>query len=685
MASSPVANWMFVPLTPPTKQKLGVETCALVAVVCGIVFGAVGLSHHLRGYGWLAHPHALQFKGCDNPTCRSYSAMLARSLSKTDSPCWNFYRFVCKGYANTSGSVLADHMRHFADRVIRTLVTVVVPASGQSPFEKAAKYYQSCIGAPTQQGNGQFLEFRRIMRDAGVMWPSMSERPDFLFSLAQMNAALNVRSFLNIATSAGDIDNITTVNLTRTSLLAFLRARRVQAGAAYFNYYAAFRAFFVLYDDNVTEPVEYAEFLQTENYVFLRLIHVRHVLRDQYASLGALLNLTPSIPPHRWSEAFRRVRTDPPDRAFRIRLIDVAFLRAVSDLLSEIGEGRLHFYVGWMVAQQLAPFMSQNLAIQFHGSLEEANHYRPMFCLSLTERVMGLAVYSRYETEVFDEQTREMVDEIINHLFISMMQSITNDSLTDHRNKTVDVFQFDDLIKDDVNRMKDEASLTSLFSGFDDMTSSFAENWRKSERARRNMSPKSRLKVASAIISTLNSPGSYHSLAESNTKLQPYSTMLPLFDHRVARSVNYAALGSFIAVGMFRFFSESLSLDTNLHRGTKHRNVSRCYSRLGPNPTRTLAYQRAVSLTFLWKAFGVKSAKSTTAGLRRGPARAVSDYTNEELFYLAFCYPFCMGRPSLAVEHSCNEPLRHSQHFPRVFGCHNSSNMNPRFKCGVGY
>ncbi|KAG0421963.1 hypothetical protein HPB47_002177 [Ixodes persulcatus] len=674
---------MFLPVTPPANHTVGVGTCCLITIVWTIIFGTIGLSLLMRGLSnRRASSYASRHKHCDSIACRSYAEMLSSSLSKTYNPCGNFYRFVCKGYANSSRSVFANHKRDFVARVARTLAIVVVPTTGQSAFEKAARYYQSCVAALVESGHGQFLEFRRIMRDAGVVWPSMPEKPDFLSSVAEMIVVLNVQTILHMESS--DVDKTYTINVKKSGWLLGLRNRRriIENGAKYSDYYNSFRALYASYDANATEPVDFELFLETENCVFSRLLRDRSERGMMYGSAEMLLNVTPTISPHRWSEAFRRVRMHPSDTPLRVRVHDVAFLRAVSDLVEEIGEWRLHFYVDWAVVQYLAPFMSKSLATIFDGRERIATERTPLRCLYRTEEVMGLTMYAKYVVDEFDEGTRKDLDVLINVIFVSMMRSMREASLKFRGLNIADVRQFASILMSDVNLLRDRTRFDSFFSDFDDMTSSFVDNWRRSERARRVMSPKSRLQIRSSFINTIAVSTNHSSAEEHHAALRLYTSMLPLFDRQALKSVNYGGLGSFIAVAMFRYyFNRSLPSGSELHGTQKAKNLARCYSRLGPEPTETLAYERALTINFLWKAFLLGPSHRPV----EKPLPGLEMYTDKQLFFMASCYPFCTGRLSREAEDSCNEPLRNSRYFPEVFRCRDTSYMNPRLKCSTLY
>ncbi|XP_037515675.1 endothelin-converting enzyme 1 [Rhipicephalus sanguineus] len=372
-----------------------------------------------------------------------------------------------------------------------------------------------------------------------------------------------------------------------------------------------------------------------------------------------------------------------------ITVWDVQYLRALDDLLLAVGEQRLHFYYGWTVVQALARFMSYGLAVLSYGSAKSARDQSSSHCLRLTETTMGLVVYQRYAAKNFRQDMRVELHEIVNVVYSALLNNLQMIPELEVRDTSMDLRQLERTLFPRLEFLDNRDRLDRLLAEVPSMArGSFARNWLELQRALHRMSSDVRKVTSSWYLSSIAGANGY-SIHKTGNKgelgLAPYLTLLPLYDSNVVDSVKYGGLGSLIAEATFQFFVEHLPEQSGFHSLLEQR--TRCYESAGTlrglqgDPVKRAAFNRAVAQSFLWHAF--------RSPLRRRDynwrMHGLESFTEQQLFFMASCFPLCTGYQSGVAELTCNEPLRHSRNFPGAFRCPGGAPMNPRLKCSVFY
>ncbi|KAH8023905.1 hypothetical protein HPB51_019142 [Rhipicephalus microplus] len=713
-------DWLYQPpnrikLSPPSlperlkRDSRAAAVAALLALavaVCVVSAVAVPITRRVR--------RAAQLVGlCETTACTSYARMVAQSTSGSVNPCHNFYRFVCEGYANSSRSVFRDHMDTFTNLVARSLRTAIAPESAQSAFEKAAVFYQSCV-AVVAEGVSQFDQFRAIMTDAGILWPQVSKRPNIMASMLKMAIALNVYT---LAFFVAEYDRGTCfIQIWKGDVLEHLKRRRqeLESHDKYEVYYDSFIQVFEGYDGNASmggsllnaatsgsTSTRWEYFLQIENVAFHYLTGRKAAVKTVFNDVGKLNHVSPSISPKRWADLFGQMMFAPLNKSEnlsfaslpcsqQITVWDAQYLRALDDLLLAIGEQRLHFYYGWTVVQALARFMSYGLAVLSYGSKKSVRYQSSLHCLRLTETTVGVVMYQRYAAENFRQDIRVELHEIVNVVYSALLSNLQVIPELDMRDTSINLRQLERTLLPRLEFLDNKDRLDRLFTDVPSMArGSFASNWLELQRGLRRMSSDVRRAISSWYLSSIVGGANGYSIHKAGSKgelgLAPYLTLLPLYDSNVVDSVKYGGLGSLIAEATFQFFVDHLPEQSSFHSLLDQR--SHCYETAGTlrglhgDPVKRAAFNRAIAQSFLWYAF--------RSPLRRRDynwrLHGLASFTEQQLFFMASCFPLCAGYQSGVAELTCNEPLRHSRHFPGAFRCPGGAPMNPRLKCSVFY
>ncbi|KAL3202768.1 hypothetical protein MRX96_001147 [Rhipicephalus microplus] len=326
------------------------------------------------------------------------------------------------------------------------------------------------------------------------------------------------------------------------------------------------------------------------------------------------------------------------------------------------------------------------LAVLSYGSKKSARYQSSLHCLRLTETTVGVVMYQRYAAENFRQDIRVELHEIVNVVYSALLSNLQVIPELDMRDTSINLRQLERTLLPRLEFLDNKDRLDRLFTDVPSMArSSFARNWLELQRGLRRMSSDVRRAISSWYLSSivggsqwlLDPQGWQQGRAWTRTLLDPAAT--------VVDSVKYGGLGSLIAEATFQFFVDHLPEQSSFHSLLDQR--SHCYETAGTlrglhgDPVKRAAFNRAIAQSFLWYAF--------RSPLRRRDynwrLHGLASFTEQQLFFMASCFPLCAGYQSGVAELTCNEPLRHSRHFPGAFRCPGGAPMNPRLKCSVFY
>ncbi|KAL3250024.1 hypothetical protein MRX96_055637 [Rhipicephalus microplus] len=152
------------PVKPQRHSLIVLGVVALVAILLLLI-----LMMLMRGSAATAHTSDVPAATCTSEHCQKVARLLLDSVAPDVNPCENFYLRVCGGwkYAGSQGEVLFQKL---AEDVTVLLRNVTVPATGQSPTEKAALAYQACEDVVTKN-NTNVTTLLQILEEAGLYSP----------------------------------------------------------------------------------------------------------------------------------------------------------------------------------------------------------------------------------------------------------------------------------------------------------------------------------------------------------------------------------------------------------------------------------------------------------------------------------------------------------------------------------
>ncbi|KAH7973174.1 hypothetical protein HPB52_022733 [Rhipicephalus sanguineus] len=165
----------------------------------------------------------------------------------------------------------------------------------------------------------------------------------------------------------------------------------------------------------------------------------------------------------------------------------------------------------------------------------------------------------------------------------------------------------------------------------------------------------------------------------------------PLFYHNATLAIKYGALGSIAGQQIVKSLDETgVTVDVAGVRGpwlkppaaAVHAQKSNCDVQTTTDTNKWRPLRVFPAVAGLEVAFASFSAAVTLDYLALDDFRILhlEQFTDRQIFFLAFCYAHCSKRPQTGGD-ECNVPVKNSPHFAESFKCPSNSPMNPSKKC----
>lgn len=624
-----------------------------IRIVIAIVFAAAGIAL-LTAYLMWHRPTQKTFNVCRTHSCIYYSGLLIDSLNRSSDPCQDFYRHVCDGWiAKEDSSVYGEkQLVGMMNRVAQSLIRATVPNSKQSPAQKASRLFQSCKNPGSGNDREEVRELQKALYAAGVEWPKPSLNPDILKSMVRLRLTLSLVTLLVISITKEE--NQTVGLVSSSSVLSYMKRKRDQLikHGEHQGYFNSFRSVFSPPNDNDAQT--YPQFVEIEAAVFARLLDSKNETRFA-TSDDMLTEWSPKISMQRWTAFFHREMNVTDQKPLNITATSVKTIQSFSGLLNASGEQSVHLYLGWAAIQQAAPYVSRRLAEMTLGGAKIADKMRTLLCLHFADTLLGWVVYLPFLEGEVREYPKRLTD--VQGVMKSLSTAIaTKANETDYIKNAVNrlpveiVFSYIDMSK----RMDE---LEAMFAEIPDMSTKLVANWLSVVKS--NTNP---LDESSYIYENMHSM-TYETFNVNATSLYltPLALSLPLYDLHAIRGVKYGTLGYLIAVTLSKIVVVATQEEEN--SGSQFANTS-CITG-GPRSTmQTEILARTIALSFLMAAFN--AAMGASANENRLPS--LETYSERQTMFLVACFLLC-NKHSKQARDLCNEPLRKSTVFRRVFAC----------------
>lgn len=603
---------------------------------------------------------------CKTSACRDYAKLLNTSLDTSTKPCENFYNFVCgqwkKRYETYAREIL---FKQFVDTLLNVSQLAPSHRPGQSASQKAGAFLRSCVDIIVTDRN-QVPYLRRLLEQAGIYWPRRSETPDVLYSMIYLATAWQWPSFFWFSFFGESLQISPSLNLASV----FIRRKDALKVNRYREYFNILHRNFAL---NNANAITYTQLTNIEDKIIPTLENASSPSADDEVNsaettLQDLSTFTRGVESMRWVNALKNHFPAGKENVIVIR--GLKFFTAVFTLLEKLGEPDMHIFLGWCIVQHLALFANRELVVNYYGSQEQAFGAYKEVCIDITNELLGVSMYANFVTRTYTPLLRRGIESIVRNVKKAFSASLSNGTLFrgwegylysgSHLGNALKV----------IDRIQDP-ELDFLYANYSDMRDDFVPNWERSLRGRRVTDPTA---IKGLSHWNLNEMHLYEFEDEGfEFRLNPHAVLRPLYDPDFLDGINYGGFGSIVSVAS-SFLLTHDALQDNVSK--EFSDQVRCV--LGADTLHSLSLEhfeiltRRVSIGSLWTAFKDVSEHD------RLYVDSLPEYTNDRLFFIAYCYILCGETGS---EHVCNVPLRHFGPFSDTFNCRENSFMRPSETC----
>ncbi|KAL1428734.1 hypothetical protein MTO96_016908 [Rhipicephalus appendiculatus] len=623
----------------------------------------------------LAVPAGPQDAVCTTASCTALDSLLAASVDQTRDPCVNFYAHVCSGWAQSQNqSVYRSHLREFLADVHWILARVLVPSQAQTASQIVAAFYQTCT-AVLIDGVDELPSFRRQLRLSGVTWPRVSVEPDFVTTAASVYALFQVTAMLRIRSSRRNTSNVLEVAPDVVFLREWkgTREQLIHAGA-YARFFEEIKTKYGGNEGPTHTAMSYEMFFDVEDTVLQALVRWGQTGGEVRVSrIDSLVQITRSVPTTTWRAVVNKLGL--PENALVI-VVNVELIRKVDELLTALGEDRLHYYLGWCVVQQMMRYISKDLANSFYDYegtsdlTDMASEWRVRAeCMQLSEKLVGQFTFGRFILWKTDAEDYVYVSSVVDAVSGQLMH------VTGSRNGPSGKIRAADFhveFHEDAMHVVHEALGKYGLSN----RSSLLSNWLDIAAAMSTINATFRDRISTTYTRDLVTEQRY-SLYDNRSgtlSLPPFFAMLPLYRRHLSDTTKYGALGTLFATAVFQLFLAKLAGYSVEFDGAMQ--ALRCFAELAEyRSDRLELYHNAASVTLALEA------------LRSLPSRdhqRLRMFDSLQVFFVIMCYLFCTPNTSqdtIIAETICNEAVKNSREFAVAFQCSPGSLMNPAQRC----
>ncbi|KAH7975779.1 hypothetical protein HPB52_005198 [Rhipicephalus sanguineus] len=366
-----------------------------------------------------------------------------------------------------------------------------------------------------------------------------------------------------------------------------------------------------------------------------------------------------------------------------ISVSDLAVLEAIDAIFRSYTRSEIMDYLGWQFAQLYGPVIDADLGNAYFGDRERAVIYLRHVCGRLVEVAYPGLSSALYYLTGLDEPARSAVRATLEGVVNATATLIEGASWLDEPTKSAVATKIRS-VKVELwppTWILEKEALTRVYSHFPINATSLTGFFRESREAMTELA-ESDPDFEEVLWTPLSGSMPYLSYdgALNEVSISAGAVRFPLFVPGGTAAMNHGGLGSSFARQLVRSLdSRTVTSEGRCVRGDDGALTS-FTAALHQRPSCLVPVDNGSSFLEV-AALETAHAALVNSGARND-RRIVEEFSNEQIFYIAFCYFGCGPRGGHRdFFNDCNMALQHYTPFAEAFGCSIGSPMNPNGTC----
>ncbi|XP_054929274.2 neprilysin-1-like [Dermacentor andersoni] len=638
---------------------------------------------------------------CRSQACNQLSSRLNESISPKESPCQNFYRFVCSGKQNkmvaqrqialAEGSLGASWVAETLKESFRKVESnPKIPVRSQTDAQKFLTFYLSCYHS-LAPGSRNVRSLKHYMHMFNFSWPKVKINEVSSFDLlVRMELDFNIGSFFRFGISLKR-QNAWDFTLKPPKISKFMFApTRKENYKKYLEKVVRTMGGGLKHGSIVDAIAKFEE----------ELFELAVMEKKQRVHLRNLSLLTPTISPEMWMETFSKyfVLSKFLDNHTMV-ISSPEYFRKLFNSLSK-KEGAL--YLGWRIFRFGSCFTNEFRALEESMEMNVDSCSHPVsdardYCREYASKMM-LPQMIAFATESLTskDEVRSVV-EIADNVKREILKGLGLNPWLDNNTKltATQKVQNSRLVLPEIGLRAENTSV----AGFPDLGADFLENWvRVVPRAG---FPAREYEIEESMRRLYDDHVKYD-VYTNELHLPIASTKGPLYSADLPVSTIYAVLGRVIAHELLHGL-DAQGRDINNGQAQSwwsedfadaYNAKAACYVNLYENVgnyTNNTIQEDIIdnaAVRYAYAAFKTALPSDKVANVLGG----LSTFSPDQTFFITYCHNFCEKTTDHPEAHGgwtkysdghnrCNVPLMNMEEFAHAFSCTMLDPMNPAKKC----
>lgn len=640
---------------------------------------------------------------CRSSSCNQLSSKLNESISANDTPCQNFYRYVCSGKqrehvvtqrqtaleGTTFGEAWVAEKLKEAFRKVEA--NPKIPIRSQSDAQKFLTFYLSCYHS-LAPGTRSVKSIKHYLHNFNFTWPKVKISEISSFDLlVRMELDFNIGAFFRFGISlkrqnAWDF----TLKPPKISKFIFSPTRKEN-----------YKRYLEKVVRTMGGGLKHGSIVEAIAKIEEELFELAVMEKKQRVHLKNLSLLTPTISPQTWMDTFSKYFVLSKFLENHTMVItSPEYFRKLFNSLSK-KEGAL--YLGWRMFRFGSCFTNEFRALEESVDMNVDSCSHPVsdareFCREYASKTM-LPQMIAFATESLTsrEEVRAVVD-IVDNVKREIMKGLHLNPWLDNSTKVIATqkIQRARLVLPEIGFRLENATIPT----FPDLGADFLENWvRVVPRAG---FPARDYEIEEAVRKFYDDHVKYD-VYGNELHLPIGSTKGPLYSAELPVSAIYAVLGRIIAHELLHgldaqgrdidsngqalaWWSEDF-VDTYNAKAACYVNLYENVSNYTNNTIQEDVIDNA-AVRYAYAAFKTALPTDKVANVLGG----LTNFTPDQTFFVTYCHNFCEKTTDHPEAHAgwtkyseaqnrCNGPLMNMEEFAHAFSCNPQDPMNPIKKC----